>query len=313
MDIASDGVVLSTCNRFAALLKKREINHSLGANVLEVFSKLGKTITPIGSDSFPQHLPELIDLSVPGLGSRPFTIRWIPTPRFPIDMNPGGWQLTGLKIHTEQSTPDSVNREDPGIPAGLIKQVSDIIITTDLEDRIVFWNNAAEKLFGIPSPLAIGQPLQTIVCCEYGHMTPEEVYNTLSEKGFWEGEATYLSSDGKKSYLICSIRYVRDSQRRITGIMTLGKDVSEVKRVQQDQRQTEIQLRYYSEQIAGILQSITDGFFCAGSPISGDTLEPGSRKDHKHPGSGDRGAGHTAKAARTLRYRDLGIHSGGFR
>src|ERR1700722_18729964 len=238
MDIASDGVVLSTCNRFAALLKKREIQHALGANVLEVFSRLGKTITPIDSDSFPQHLPELIDLSVPGLGSRPFTIRWIPTPRYPLDMNPGGWQLTGLKIHTGPSTPDPLSAEEPNIPAGLIKQVSDIIITTDLEDRIVYWNNAAERLFGIPSPLAIGQPLQTLVRCEYGHMTPEEVYNTLREKGFWEGEATYLSSDGKKSYLICFIRYVRDSQRRITGSMALIKDVSEVKRVQQDQRQS---------------------------------------------------------------------------
>jgi PAS domain S-box-containing protein len=261
MDIASDGVVLSTCNRFAALLKKREVQQALGTNVLEVFSKIGKTITPIGSDSFPQRLPELIDLSVPGLGSRPFTIRWIPTPRYPIDLNPGGWQLTGMKIHTEQSTPDSVSTKEPGIPAGFIKQVSDIIITTDLEDRIVYWNNAAENLFGIPSPLAIGQPLQTLVRYEYGHMTPEEIYNRLREKGFWEGEATYLSSNGKKSYLICSIRFVRDSQRRITGIMTLGKDISEVKRVQQDQRQTEIQLRYYSEQINGILQSITDGFF----------------------------------------------------
>ncbi len=261
MDIASDGVVLSTCNRFAALLKKREIQHALGASVLEVFSRLGKTITPIGSDSFPQHLPELIDLSVPGLGSRPYTIRWIPTPRYPVDMNPGGWQLTGLKIHTGPSTPAPLATEEPNIPAGLIKQVSDIIITTDLEDRIVYWNNAAEQLFGIPSPLATGQHLRTLVCYEYHHMTPEEVYNRLREKGFWEGEATYLSSDGKKSYLICSIRYVRDSQRRITGIMALNKDITEVKRVQQDQRQTEMQLRYYSEQIAGILQSITDGFF----------------------------------------------------
>jgi PAS domain S-box-containing protein len=261
MDIASDGVVLSTCNRFAALLKKREIQHALGANALEVFSKLGRTITPIRADTFPQHLPEFIDVTLPGQGSRPFTIRWIPTPRYPIDMSPGGWQLTGLKMPAESSMPEPRNTEEPAIPAGLIKQVSDIIITTDLEDRIVYWNSAAEKLFGIPSTLAIGQPLQSLIYYEYQHITAEEVYNRLREKGFWEGEATYLSSDGKKSYLICSIRYVRDSQRRITGIMALNKDVTEVKRVQQDQRRAEIQLRYYSEQIAGILQSITDGFF----------------------------------------------------
>ena len=261
MDIASDGVVLSTCNRFAALLKKREIRHCLGANVLEVFSRLGNTITTIDADIFPQNLPELIDVTVPGLGSRPFTIRWIPTPRYPIDMSPGGWQLTGLKVSSEKTAPKPRVTAEPNMPAGLIKQVSDSIITTDLEDRIVYWNDAAEKLFGTPSSLAIGQPLRTLVRYDYQGMDSEQVYKKLREKGFWEGEATYLSSDGKKSYLICSIRYVRDSQRRITGVMALNKDITEIKRVQQDQRQAEMQLRYYSEQIAGILQSITDGFF----------------------------------------------------
>lgn len=265
MDIASDGAVLSTCNRFAALLKRRNIQHFLGRNVLEVFSSLGKINTVLAQDIFHRGLPETIDVAVELTRSRGFTIRWLPSPRYAMDIHPGGWQFTGLKIYADPSMPSGdrpqAAAEEMEIPAGLIKQVSDIIVTTDLENRIVYWNDAAAKFYGIPAELAIGQPFGQLIRYEYADITGQDAHSILREKGFWEGEVTYLSSAGKKSYLICSIRYLRDGERRITGIMALSRDVTEVKRVQQDQRLAEMQIRHYSEQIAGILESITDGFF----------------------------------------------------
>ena len=267
MDIASDGAVLSTCNRFAALLKRRNVLHILGRNVLEVLSGLGKIITALDPDIFRYGLPETIDLAVEVPRSRSFIIRWLPTPRYEVDIHPGGWQFTGLKFYTDTqeyetglSYPASAT-EEIAISSGLVKQVSDIIVTTDLEDRIVYWNNAAEKFYAIPSRMAIGQPLRQLIRYDYLETTEDVAYNTLRDKGFWEGEVSYISEDGKKSYLISSIRYVRDNERRITGIMALNRDITEVKKVQQDQRRAEMQLRHYSEQIAGILESITDGFF----------------------------------------------------
>src|SRR6202012_78963 len=134
------------------------------------------------------------------------------------------WQLTGLKIYSDPFPPETADRrrlipEEQPIPPGVIKQVSDIIVTTDLEDRIVYWNNAAEKFYAIPSLLAIGQPFHELFHYDYVDTTAQKVQKLLQERGFWEGETTYVSSDGKKSYLICSIRYVRDSNRHITGIM----------------------------------------------------------------------------------------------
>jgi PAS domain S-box-containing protein len=270
MDIASDGAVLSTCNRLAALLKRRNITHFLGRNILEVFSALGKINPVLSVDIFNQGLPETIDLAVQVPGFPAFTIRWLPTPQIAAHgaaalNHPGGWQFTGLKIYADPPSAAADRpyyvAEEMAIPAGLIRQVSDIIVTTDLEDRIIYWNNAAEKFYDIPSRMAIGQPFRQLIRYDYQEITENIAYNTLREKGFWEGEVGYVSRDGKKSYLISSIRYVRDNQRRITGIMALNRDMTEVKKVQQDQRHAEMQLRHYSEQIAGILESITDGFF----------------------------------------------------
>ncbi|HEV2480170.1 MAG TPA: PAS domain S-box protein [Puia sp.] len=216
-----------------------------------MFSALGKIDPALSPDIFTQGLPKIIDVVVQVPGSPLFTIRWLPTPRYADGIGPGGWQFTGLKIYADPQ-PVAADRSfsvtgERTAPGGLIGQVSDIIVKMDLEDRIRYWNDAAEIFFGIPAGEAVGQPFRHLIRYDFQEITQKVIYNTLREKGFWKGEVAYVSRDGKKSYLICSIRYVRDEQRRITGIMALNRDITEVKKAQQD--------------IAGILESITDGFF----------------------------------------------------
>ena len=251
MDISSDGAVLSTCNRFAALLKRRKVTHFLGRNVLEVFSALGKIDPTLSPDIFKQALPETIDVAIQVPASPLFSIRWLPTPRYAVQGGAGGWQFTGLKIYTD-SLPVVAGRSfsvTDGVPVstGRIGEVSDIMVITDLADKIVYWNDAAESFFEIPAMEAAGQSFRRLIQYDFQEITEKVVYNTLREKGFWKGEVGYVSRAGKKSYLICSIRYVRDKERRITGMMALNRDITEIKKAQQD--------------IAGILESITDGFF----------------------------------------------------
>ena len=133
--------------------------------------------------------------------------------------------------------------------------------TMDRNWTVTYWNKAAEKFYGIPARLAIGQHFRDLVRYEYGNTTWEEVKKIFQEKGFWDGEAIYVSGNGKKSYLISSIRYIRDNEERITGIMAINKDITENRLAQQDRKNAEVQLRQYSEQMASILESITDGFF----------------------------------------------------
>ncbi|HEY4286865.1 MAG TPA: PAS domain S-box protein [Puia sp.] len=262
MDIAPDGAIISTCARFAALLKRRDIHNFLGTSVLEIFSRVGKTDPQLTPDNINGDLPRIIDLPVQVPAAKSFIIRWIPIPRYSMGVDAGGWQLTGLKIYADPfPAPKTNDNLSTAHYSAVSDQVSDIIITTDTQGLIVYWNNAAEKFYDIPVREAIGQPFSQLIHYDYVNTSETEKQKTLREKGFWEGEATYVSIDGKKSYLICSLRYVRDSDRRITGVMALNKDITEVKLVQQDQKRAEKQLRQYSEQIANILESITDGFF----------------------------------------------------
>jgi PAS domain S-box-containing protein len=242
-------------------------------NVLEAFNRFGAPDMDLSPELFKKSWPSTIDLPVRREDGRLFIIRWIVTPIQDNGTNPGGWQLTGMRIQTNTRTNTRTNSrintltnadapsEQLPIQAGLAKYVSDIIVTTDLTGLVIYWNQAAEKFYGLPAEEAVGQFFRNLVQYEYTDTTEEAVAGILLERGFWEGETSYVSRDGKKSYLICSIRYVRDGNRRITGVMALNRDITRDKLVQKDRERTEIQLRQYSEQITSILESITDGFF----------------------------------------------------
>jgi len=188
--------------------------------------------------------------------------------------------VTGLSYFHAMNTPqndtygshlpgDTMEHDTEPIPTarqidlqdGLAKYVSDIIVATDLREKIIYWNKAAEKFYDIPSQQAVGQLFRSLIHYEYSHTTEDDVEKTFREQGFWDGETINISATGKKSYLISSIRYIKDEKERVTGIMVVSKDITENKLAQQERQLAEAQLREYSEQITNILDSITDGFF----------------------------------------------------
>ncbi|HTI12474.1 MAG TPA: PAS domain S-box protein [Puia sp.] len=267
IEIASNGAIKATCARFTTLLKKRNIYPVLEKNIQEIFAQLGK-LTPGFPEQFQETaLPGLIDLSINGRGVKPFLIRWIATPVYSPEGETGNWQLSGMKIYPESSR--AAGSREPSRQAGdelqyqasLVKYVSDIIVTTDLQHQVIYWNKAAEKFYGIPAGQAIGQHFPEMIRYEYPYTTEEKVKKALQEESFWDGECIYVSEDGKKSYLISSIRHIKDPEDRVTGIMAVNRDITENKLAQQDRKKAEMQLRQYSEQMKNILESITDGFF----------------------------------------------------
>src|SRR5258708_16438970 len=82
MDIAPDGFILSTCARFAALLKRRNIHNFLGSNLLDIFPRLGKGEPVLTPELFQRGLPTTIDLTIQRPGTNPFPARSFPTPPY---------------------------------------------------------------------------------------------------------------------------------------------------------------------------------------------------------------------------------------
>jgi PAS domain S-box-containing protein len=253
MVIRQDGSIKSACANTRELLQKRNIYNFLGKNILRIFSQCGP-IHPANPT-----LPETIDLLVEWPDKQPssFFIRWVPTP---LQEDPGDWQLTGITMQPPSAIsvpPQTIH----GIPDALAEFSSDIVVATGPDGRVIYWNKAAAQFYGFPAAKALGALFDTLVRYEYISGSKDEAARHLVTGGFWEGEVSCMSGEGKKSYLISSVHSLSGSDQEFTGAIAINRDITEQKLAQKDKHRTEMQLREYAEQISDILGSITDGFF----------------------------------------------------
>jgi len=124
--------------------------------------------------------------------------------------------------HKEESFVEILNR----IPDGLF--------TTDQEWRITYFNPAAEKITGFSSYDAVG------MYCKDVFKNPICESDCALKRAVVEGhdihnrEYTISNIDGNKVPIICSTSAFQDSSGKITGGLEIFKDISELKRLQEE-------------------------------------------------------------------------------
>jgi PAS domain S-box-containing protein len=95
-------------------------------------------------------------------------------------------------------------------PAQILDQAHDSVIATDLDGRITFWNNGAERLFGYNADESVGQHISHIFPAEahadldIGRLAP------LLERGFQEDAATVRTKAGRSLMIYARFSLLRD-------------------------------------------------------------------------------------------------------
>ncbi|MGB3479288.1 MAG: PAS domain S-box protein, partial [bacterium] len=92
--------------------------------------------------------------------------------------------------------------------ADLLQNVSDAIISTDLDFKICTWNRAAEALYGWKVYEVFGRHLGKVTKSGYP-CTQSEILRQILEKGYWKGEITQQRKDGTDLNVnssVCSIK-----------------------------------------------------------------------------------------------------------
>src|SRR6185503_18470185 len=129
--------------------------------------------------------------------------------------------ITDLKIAEEQ-----VRRQ-----ANLLDKSQDAILVRDMDDRIIYWNKSAERMYGWCAEEVMGKRTVEI----YFDTVPaefEEAQRVLLETGEFRGEFTHVTKDGKSLLVDCRWTLVRDDEGRPTQKLIVNTDVTEKKRMQ---------------------------------------------------------------------------------
>lgn len=112
----------------------------------------------------------------------------------------------------------------------LVDNAADMIVCTDLEDKILTWNRGAELIFGYPKGEIIGQSLSRLVPPERAHELEELRAKVQYSGPLRDLEVQSVRGDGTLVYLSLSVSPIKDAEGKVVGLLRVAKDISDKKR-----------------------------------------------------------------------------------
>lgn len=114
--------------------------------------------------------------------------------------------------------------------ANFLEQAQDAIIATDINGKIIAWNNAAEALFGLSRSEATGRELHEIADGEWCRQIPILLAAASGPKSGFDRQAlTCPRHDGQILNIELSLSMVRETSNEPIGISVIVRDISERK------------------------------------------------------------------------------------
>jgi len=123
----------------------------------------------------------------------------------------------------------------------LLQTAPDMIVGTDLTGKIISANAAAIARTGRSREELIGQPLENFLFAADRQLAEEQHRAAASGEGR-QFELRYVSAAGESGWLFCTCNPIREDGR-ITGVLLIGRDVSDIKEGEAALRESEEKLR----------------------------------------------------------------------
>ena len=109
----------------------------------------------------------------------------------------------------------------------LLHHLPDAVIITDLSFNITGWNDAAEKLHGLPG--ARGKNLFKLIKIDLLNSSTDNINKDLLTNGSWEGEVVYHRHDGEKYIFKTSGTAILDDNNNPVSIIFVNHNITKVK------------------------------------------------------------------------------------
>lgn len=107
--------------------------------------------------------------------------------------------------------------------AQILELTNDTVIIRDAWDRILYWNDGAEKLYGWTRTEALGKRCDALLQCQF---SSGEMERAMEESGQWSGEFKRRRRDGAE--LTLSTRWIKrhDLNGRFIGVIETSTDLT---------------------------------------------------------------------------------------
>jgi two-component system cell cycle sensor histidine kinase/response regulator CckA len=137
--------------------------------------------------------------------------------------------LRNVQEHALLQQTEEKNREQ----AELLDKATDAILVCDLNNRIVYWNQSAERIYGWTAVEAIGRDIMELLF--HGKPSPQiqEVIKSVDKRDEWTGELQELAKDGRPIIVQCRATLIRDKNRQPKSLLFINTDITEHKQLEE--------------------------------------------------------------------------------
>lgn len=138
--------------------------------------------------------------------------------------------------------------------SNILLNISDAVVACDNSNRITYWNNKAEEVFGLRVTDVLNRKMEDVLNYQWTSREEEKAAaEDFYQSGVWHGVHTFVKSDGTIKYLESSISLLKD-ETGPTGILSVIRDVTERKHM-------EITLRENEDKFRALFNNANDAIF----------------------------------------------------
>jgi len=143
--------------------------------------------------------------------------------------------------------------------AAIVESSDDAIIGITLDGTINSWNKGAEAIYGYSESEITGKSISKLVPPEYADEVPMILDKIASGEHIEHFETIRKRKDGQHIHVSLTISPLLDSDGKVIGASTIGRDITELKKVDEALRKSEGALHaFFSQSIDGCFSMMLD-------------------------------------------------------
>ena len=166
----------------------------------------------------------------------------------------------GVVVNSRDVTEQKQAKERLRLQARLLDAVGEAVIALDMDQKVVYWNRAAEGMYGWSSEEAMGRNLREMVVPENCRGWAEEITRQVRETGRWSGEFVVRRKDGTSLPVVANNTAVHDEAGNLAGVIGVLRDVTKRKQAEKALEESEQRFRRsFRDAAIGMALVGTDG------------------------------------------------------
>ncbi len=159
---------------------------------------------------------------------------WTETNKAPLHDSEGN--VIGL-VGTFEFVTERLEQENQlRYQANIFENISETVVTADLNFIIRSWNKAAERTYGYTAEETIGEFVGKFIDSQYMDTTREEANQRLFTTGHIVERVRQKTKNGREFIIMTSITLAKDSENKPTRFIVINRDITELERAAEERQ-----------------------------------------------------------------------------